>query len=117
MEVSFNDLKKLDVICVTDGKNLGKVCDVIFLWKENSIKGFTLTGGKGFRFTKQEVFVPVANVIKIGEDVMLIKSDEKKKPDDCPPHGKHKKGSDCNPCPPCPPCPPFNSRRDFDEYE
>lgn len=120
MEVSFNDLKKLDVISVTDGKNLGRICDMTILWKENKIKGFTITGCKGFRFNRQEVFVPVADVIKIGEDVILIKTDDdkKKKPDPCPPKEHRRRPDDCRPCPPCPPFPPpCDDRRDFDEYE
>lgn len=117
MEISFNDLKKLDVISVTNGKNLGRVCDVIFLWRENKIKCFAVTGCKGFRFNRQEVCVPVSDVIKIGEDVILIKTDGGKKDDGKnppPPKDRRCKPDDC-----CPPCPPFpcDDRRNFDEYE
>lgn len=121
MELTFNSLRKKDVISVSDGKNLGRVFDVAFLFPENKIKGFFVTGCKGFKFTKQEIFIPVGNVIKIGEDVILTNVNEKKPPEKgpapCPPP--------CPPCPPqCPPpCPPpkggfgGDGRRNYDEYE
>ncbi len=128
MELSFNKIKKLEVISVSDGKHLGRVCDVIFFYPENKIKGYFVTGGKGFSLTRQDVFIPVANVIKIGEDVIL--TDINKKPDKsqkpvCP-SGQRRNNAHENcppPCPPfpqdcCPPqcCPP-DDRRSYDEYE
>lgn len=109
MELTFNCLKKYDVIRITDGKHMGKVCDMTLLFPENKIKGFLVTGGKGFRFTRQEEFIPVCDVVKIGEDVILIKGNE----EPCPPPPKH--GN-------CPPpnngCPPhMDNRRSFDDYE
>lgn len=114
MEQTFSDLKKKDVINLTDGKNLGRVCDITFTFPENNVCGFTVTGCKGFRFSKQEMFIPISAVTKIGEDAVLVKLDDKndkpEKPDKRPP--KH------NCCPP--PCPPYNcppDRRSYDEYE
>lgn len=109
----------MDVVSVADGKNLGRVCDLAFYFPEGKIKGFFVTGSKGFRLTKSDVFIPIGDVIKIGEDVVLVKPGKSKPPKgDCPP-----------PCPPqlnCPPpCPPngrppYNQpdpRRNFDDYE
>ena len=109
MELSYNVIKKLDVVCLNDGKNLGRVCDLIFLYPENRIKGFTVTGGKGFRFVRQEEFIPITAVTKIGEDVILVRREEKR--DKCPPRREK------NCCPP-----PFvgecgDGRRDTGEYE
>ena len=115
MELTFNDIKKLDVVSITDGKHLGKVCDVNFLWPENKITGFVVTGCKGFKFTKQDTLVPVGNIVKIGEDVILIKTESDKS--HCPPQ-KDKKcppRQDCCPPPNC--CPPKDNRRSFDDYE
>lgn len=122
MELTFNGIKKLDVVSVTDGKHFGKVCDVKFLWQENKILGFVVTGCKGFKFTRQEIFVPVCDIVKIGEDVILIKTRTDKNP--CPPE----KDKNCPPrqdfCPPPPNyCPPSNcapnrdNRRSYDDYE
>lgn len=103
MEFSFGKLKKLDVISLSDGKNLGKLCDVTLTLPEGKVLGFYASGCKGFKLGKSEVFIPVCNITKIGEDAILVKTDKK----------AHK--------PPCPP-PPFcgNGRsgdRNFDDYE
>lgn len=108
MELTFNGIKKLDVVSVTDGKNFGRVCDVQFLWPENKIKGFVVTGCKGFKFTRQDTFIPVCNVVKIGEDVILIKTEEEKS-------SHRSEHGDCRP--PKQGCPPHDNRRSFEEYE
>jgi len=128
MEVSFSSLKQKDVINLTDGRHMGKVCDISFTFPENNVLGFTVTGCKGFKFSKQEVFIPIKQVTKIGKDAVLVKFGEEK--NDRPPQGGPKR--ECPPpCPPpCPPnnCPPFNcppddcpppkpNRRSYDEYE
>lgn len=105
----------MDVVSVADGKNLGKVCDLAFYFPEGKIKGFYVTGSKGFRFTKSDTFIPICDVVKIGEDVVLVKPAQSKPPkgEPCPP-----------PCPPQPNCPPNgrppyppDPRRNFDDYE
>lgn len=122
METSFLAIKQKDVINLVDGKHLGKVCDISFSFPENNVLGFTVTGCKGFRFSKQEIFLPIKTVVKIGEDTILVKFGKEEKPDkpDKPP-----KKPDCPPpcpppcppsCSPCPPCPPYD-RRNYDEYE
>lgn len=114
MELSFNQLKKLQVICVSDGKNLGRVCDITFLYPENCIKGFTVSGGAGFKFMRDEQFIPWESISKIGEDVILVKTEKKNK--DCPPAKKECPPGPCKPHGQCPPGPSF-SRRDAEDYE
>ncbi len=108
MEVTFSELKQKEVISITDGKHLGKVCDITFTFPEGKVTGFTVTGCKGFKFTKQEVFLPIKSIVKIGEDAVLVNGETPPPP---PPPFKPN-------CPPPPPtvCPP-QSRRSFDEYE
>ncbi|MGN1061342.1 MAG: PRC-barrel domain-containing protein [Candidatus Coproplasma sp.] len=131
MEFSFNKLKKLDVISLSDGKNLGRFCDVTFTLPEGKIKGFTTTGCKGFKFGKSEIFIPLSDIVKVGEDAVLVKTGDKPPKPPCPP--KHDKDckpdcppmrNPCNPCKPdCPPPdpyrnnPPCDGRRSFDDYE
>lgn len=128
MEFSFCKLKKLDVISLSDGKNLGRFCDVSFTFPEGKIKGFTATGCKGFKFGKQEIFIPLSDIVKIGEDAILVKTGERQKKGkdgkpDCPPPDPCRRcppPDQCRPCPPSNPCAPFNpcdSRRSFDDYE
>ncbi len=89
MEFKFSDLKQKEVINLTDGKHLGKVCDLSFTFPENNVLGFYVTGCKGFRFSRQEQFIPVKCVTKIGEDAILVKIDGGKPPKpDCPPNDR-----------------------------
>ena len=107
----------MDVVSVTDGKNLGKVCDLSFLFPENKLKGLFVTGCKGFKFTKSDIFIPMSNVVKIGEDVVLVRLGEDKPPKpDCPPQKPNCPPNNCPP--PFPPnYPPRDPRRNFDDYE
>lgn len=110
MEFTFTSLKQKDVINLGDGKNMGKVCDATFTFPESNLLGVTVTGCKGFKFSRQEVFIPVKSIVKIGEDAVLVNFGEKpQKGKTCPP----KRPPDCPP-PPC--CPP-DDRRSYDEYE
>ncbi len=114
MEYLFSKLKKLDVVSVTDGKNLGKLCDISFTLPDGKIKGFFATGCKGFKLTKSEVFIPLCDLVKVGEDTILVKFGKPPKdgkPCPPPPHGDG--GCPPNKQPPCPPnfqpnCPPNN---------
>lgn len=131
MEFLFSQLKKMDVVSIVDGKNLGKVCDLAFYFPESQIKGIYVTGCKGFKFTKSDVFIPICDVVKIGEDVVLVKvgQDKDKPPRVNPPQHDNclpppPPNNNCRPCPPpnncrpnCPPPTPPNPRRNFEDYE
>lgn len=108
MDVIFSELKQKEVINVSDGKHLGRVCDISFTFPEGKVLGFSVTGCKGFKFTKQEIFLPLKCIVKIGEDAVLVSFSENPPPPppNCPPN----KGQ-----PYCPP--PPQSRRSLDEYE
>ena len=115
METTFGEIKQKDVINLINGAHLGRVCNITFSFPENKVIGFTVTGCRGFKFSKQEIFLPIKDVVKIGADAVLVKLGKEEKPD-CPPSKP-----DCPPkCPPpCPPCPPQfgGGRRDYGEYE
>lgn len=127
MELSFQALKQKDVVSVTDGKNLGKVCDVTLTFPESDWLGITVTGCKGFKLTnKKELFIPVRHIVKIGQDAILVKTEDRKDdckppkdncppPPVCPPPKCPPKRPPKNPCPPDFPFPP--DRRDYGEYE
>lgn len=106
MDIIFSELKQKEVINVSDGRHLGKVCDITFTFPEGKVIGFTVTGCKGFKFTKQEVFLPIKCIVKIGEDAVLVSFTENPPPP--PPSNKQ---------PYCPSPPPPQSRRSLDEYE
>ena len=84
---------------------------------EYRLTGLTVTGSRGFRFTRQDLFIPMNAVSKIGTDAILVKMEDK----NCPPPEKPNKRppKQNNGCPPpnrqgynCPP-----DRRSYDEYE
>lgn len=108
MEFNFSELRQKEVINLPDGKHLGKVCDVRFTFPEWNVLGLSVTGCKGFKLTKQEIFIPVKCITRIGEDAVLVNVGE----------GQPPKPNENRPCPPPPCCPPPpQSRRSLDEYE
>ena len=121
METSFLELKQKQVVNICDGKQLGKVCDVVFSFPEGKVQGIVAPGGKGFRWGKGDLFIDLKNVTKIGVDTVLVevksapsKKDKKK--------GRY--SSDYEPPPPQQINPPpfyrsngNNDRRDYGEYE
>ncbi len=72
MELSFLELKKKEVVNTVDGKKLGRVCDIIFCYPEARVLGFVVPGSKAFGFKKEEYFIDLKNIVKIGTDVMLV---------------------------------------------
>ena len=71
MELNFSDLRTKEVINTQDGRKLGKVCDIALCYPENKWLGIVVPGGK-FSFKKNELFIDLKNIVKIGEDVILV---------------------------------------------
>ena len=108
MEINFNDLKKKEVVDISNGKNLGKISDLIIDVESGEILKIIVPGRKGF-LNCDEIIIDFNCIVKIGDDTILYKKCRPKQ--DCPP-------PKCEPdCPP-PKCeedcfkPP---RRDFDD--
>lgn len=72
METSFSELHKKEAVNLTDGKRLGRVCDVVFTYPEGKVQGIVVPGGKGFRWGRAELFIDLKCVKKIGIDVILV---------------------------------------------
>ena len=72
METSFAELHKKEAVNLTDGKRLGRVCDVVFTYPEGRVQGIVVPGGKGFRWGRAELFIDLKCVKKIGIDVILV---------------------------------------------
>ena len=111
MELSYSAIKKLQVVCLGDGKNLGRVCDVVLTYPEGRVQGIVAPGGKGFRWGKAELFIELRCVKKIGIDVVLVEVRSAPKPEK-----RGKWGSGSRECAPSAQCAP-NDRRDYGEYE
>lgn len=132
METSFSELRTKEVINTADGRRLGKVCDLVFCYPENRVLGIVVPGGRGFGFWKSEQFIDMKNIIKIGDDVILVNFNIPPKP--CGhKHGRGCGGGNTPPPPPPlypsgggnPPYPPqggapsqgYPGRRSYEEYE
>lgn len=80
MEMSFSELRTKEVINTNDGRRLGKVCDIVFCYPENRVIGIVAPGGKGFSIWKNEQFIDMKNIVKIGDDVILVNFNMPPKP-------------------------------------
>lgn len=107
MELTFNEIKKRDVINICDGRCLGRVVNLKLKFPQGLMTGIFVPGKKRTIFSlfdKTEIFIESGKILKIGGDVILVdlKSNSTEKPTErlqsfpppCPP------GS--NACPP--PC-------------
>lgn len=107
MELSFSELRAKEVINTQDGRKLGKVCDLVLCYPENRWLGIVVPGKRGFAFKKTELFIEMRNIVKIGEDVILVNVGMPKAP----------KGCDCGHGSPVPPGPPHSQGRNYEEFE
>ena len=71
MEISFSELRAKEVVNTQDGRKLGRVCDVVLCYPENRWIGLVVPSGRGFG-KRQELFLELRNIVKIGEDVILV---------------------------------------------
>ncbi len=72
METTFCELKSKFVINVSDGKNLGRTCDVVFSFPEAHVFGIVVPGKRFRVFKNNDLFIPLKNIVKIGTDVVLV---------------------------------------------
>lgn len=76
MELSFRELKKRDVINVSDGRSLGNLIDLTLDFPSGELSGIIVPGRKlrGFLriFDKTEIYIDVTRIVKIGNDVILV---------------------------------------------
>ena len=72
MEVSYSDLKNKEVVNVSNGKRLGHIIDILFDDGSGGVKGLIVPGDKKFFRKTEDIFIPLARVKKIGDDVILV---------------------------------------------
>ena len=113
MQFGFSELRTKEVVNTQDGRKLGKVCDVILCYPENRWIGLVVPNGRGFG-RRQELFLDLKNIVKIGEDVILVNVGL--------PHGQKcdKRGHGAPISPPPPPYQGYNGGaqgRNYEEYE
>ncbi len=89
MELSFNELKKRDVINVPDGRCLGKITDIRLSFPKGTLAGIIVPGRKSRKFLafldRSEIYIDRSRIIKIGGDVILVDISSSPVPPPCPP--------------------------------
>lgn len=76
MNCTIFDLKKKTVINVTDGKELGRVCDVSFSFPQGAVEGIVIREGKRF-LGGDKFLIKLVCIEKIGKDTILVKLNSK----------------------------------------
>ena len=112
MVLSFNDLKKREVINVADGRSFGKPIDIRIEFPKGLMTGIVVHGArrKGVLglFCRSEIFIEDKNIIKIGGDVILIRTGTPEGVSIDKGNGKKNGNCGCVGVPPALPCPPDN---------
>ena len=70
IETSFCQLKQKEVVNLKDGRKLGRVSDIVFTFPEGKVLGVVVPGGRGF--FRPGMFIDLRNIVKIGEDTVLV---------------------------------------------
>lgn len=73
MDITFNELREKEIINVLNGKRMGRVEDIIFDKDEGTIKGVMVPGERKLFKKSDDIFIPINELRKIGEDVILVK--------------------------------------------
>ena len=82
MSVKFSSLQCKEVICVSDGRRLGFICDVLVEVPEGNICALVVPGPcrvMGIAGRHEDYHIPWSCVRKIGPDIVLVDA----KPEDC----------------------------------
>lgn len=79
--ISISEFQIKDVVNVSNGKKLGSIGDIDINVTTGKIQAIILGGsGKvlGFFGKEEEMIIPWRNIVKIGEDVILVRVNEPK---------------------------------------
>lgn len=78
-DLTFCELREKEVVNITDGKKLGRILDMALTCSGN-VLGIIVPGEKKFFKNisgDESIFVPWKNIVKIGEDAILIELGER----------------------------------------
>ncbi|MFN2746139.1 MULTISPECIES: YlmC/YmxH family sporulation protein [Bacillus] len=74
--MNISDFQVKDVVNVSNGKKLGSIGDIDINVTTGKIQAIVIGGsGKVFGFfgKEEEIVIPWRNIVKIGEDVILVR--------------------------------------------
>ncbi|MFS0861406.1 YlmC/YmxH family sporulation protein [Fredinandcohnia sp. 179-A 10B2 NHS] len=75
--VKISDFQTKDVVSVADGRRLGNIGDIDINLATGKIESIVITGSGGVLGLfgrEQEVVIPWRNIIKVGKDVILVRT-------------------------------------------
>jgi len=72
--MTFSELRKKDVICIGDGRLLGRVADLEIDVSCGQVRALMIPCGSGcfFHGEKSQTTIPWAQIACIGDDVILV---------------------------------------------
>lgn len=82
MSAKFTDLHCKEVICISDGRRLGFIQDVIIQLPKGEVSAIVVPGRcrmAGLGPPKEDYVIPWSSICRIGPDIVLVDI----KPDDC----------------------------------
>ena len=112
MELNYSELRKRDVINVSDGRCLGRITDIRISFPKGVLVGITVPGrrkGLFCFFDKTEIYIDRSRIIKIGGDVILVDLKCSENYSQFHPNEDKPRPPSLPPCPPV--CPPPNRPR------
>ncbi|WML49335.1 YlmC/YmxH family sporulation protein [Neobacillus sp. PS3-34] len=74
--IKISEFQIKDVVNVADGKKLGNIGDIEINLDTGTVEAVVISGnGKvlGFFGREEDIVIPWKNIIKIGEDVILVR--------------------------------------------
>jgi len=69
--VRLSDLQHKEIVNIVDGKRIGIIIDVIVDEKGN-INSLVLEDRRGRKFSREEYTIMWSQIVKIGDDIILI---------------------------------------------
>ncbi|WML43625.1 YlmC/YmxH family sporulation protein [Neobacillus sp. PS3-40] len=74
--VKISEFQIKDVVNISDGKKLGNIADIEINLTTGIIEAVVISGSgkvRGFFGKEEEVVIPWKNILKIGQDVILVR--------------------------------------------
>ncbi|MBE7076160.1 MAG: YlmC/YmxH family sporulation protein [Clostridiales bacterium] len=75
METSFLELRCKEVVNIVDGRRLGHIVDIVFDLQTGCVQGIVVPGEKNFWNvfkSGMELFIPLSQIVRVGEDAILV---------------------------------------------
>lgn len=73
MDYNLCDLKKKRVINIADGRDLGKITDLIISYPDGKVKSIIVPGKRASFFSNCELIINFSCIERIGDDAVLVK--------------------------------------------